>query len=358
MAVPMPNLPNDEAEGQEVQDDLVVEIEEDSEAGDAQPEAPEPDAPKAPVEPRKPEPQKAPEGDPAAQAASEDDDDDASLSEKVRKRINKLTYKQRKAEREREEFRQQLEAIRQERERERTQYEARTNQSDDLIIASREEALKAEMSRAQQDYLQAYRTGDEAALVSAQSKMVEVQVSQTELQRVKQRRDAMRGQTTQPSQPVPTQPQSQAWQNPPQGEDFTRLSAKAAELADDYIAKYAEWWDKDEVLTGSVLAIDKKLKAEGLKPWEPEFYEELDRRMSRRFPSEFGGSSREPAASATLASAPRPSQPVAGVSRGAATKGSVSVRLTAEDKAFCERNGIDLNAYAKEKHALERTNRQ
>lgn len=326
----------DEVEDQEVQEDLVVEVEEEVPAEEPD-RAPEPEAPKAPVEPaRKPEPQ------PQAQPPAEKDDD-ADLSEKVRKRIGKLTYQQRKAERERDEVRQQLEAIRQERERERQQYEARVGQSDDLIIASREEAIKSEIGRANQDYVEAYRSGDEAKLISAQNKMVELQVAQQELTRVKQRREAEKTQR-QTQQPAHQQQAPQPQQN-----EFAEYQAKAAKLADDYIAGHAEWWDKDEVLTGAVLSIDKKLKTEGLKPWEPEFYEELDQRLRRRFPNEFG--SPEPVAAA--APAQRPSQPVAGVSRGPA-KGSVSVRLTPEDKAYCDRNGIPVEVFARELHALER----
>lgn len=331
--------PLDAIEDQEDQEDLVVEVEEED-APAEEPAAPEPE-PKTPRPPVEPAP--APEAKPAV----EDDDDDASLSEKVRKRINKMTYKQRKAERERDEVRQQLDAIRQERETERRQYEARVGQSDDLIIASREEALKAEIGRVNQDYISAYRSGEEEKLIAANAKMVELQVAQQELLRVKQRRaaDVEARRTQQPQQINEPAPQA------PQSDDWSKKVAKASELTEELVAGYAEWWDKDEVLTGSVISIDKRLKAEGkLKPWEPEFYEEIDRRMRARFPSEFGASA--PAA-ASSASAPRPSQPVAGVSRGTA-KGSVSVRLSPEDKAFCVRNGIPPEAYAKELHALER----
>lgn len=347
MPIPAPNLP-DEAEDQEVED-LVIEVPEDDIPADEQEgHDPGPQEPKDPVEPKKAPPPAA-EPEPEAKPPGEDDDDDASLSEKVRKRINKMTYKQRKAEREAQEYRQRYEALERERETERQQYETRVGQSDDLIIASREEAIKAEVGRANQDYINAYRSGDEAQLIAAQNKLVELQVSQQELLRVKQRREAMKGERPQPQ---PQYQQPQAPQQQPQDREFVELQGKAAQLADDYISQYQEWWDKDEVLTGSVLSIDKRLKAEGLKPWEPSFYEELDKRLRRRFPSEFGAS--EPAAPAASAPAQRPSQPVAGVSRGPA-KGSVSVRLTPEDKAYCERNGIPPEAFARELHALERS---
>lgn len=332
--------PLDQIEDTEDQEDLVVEVQEEELPADEQEVAePEP-APKAPVEKPKPA------TEPADPAAPTDDDDDASLSEKVRKRINKMTYKQRKAEREAQEYRQQLEALRQERESERRQYEARVGQSDDLIIASREEAIKSEIGRANQDYLDAYRSGDEAKLISAQNKMVELQVSQQELLRVKQRRAASK-ETEQPAA-APTQQTPQQ----PQSDDWGQKVAKANQLSEDLIAGYSEWWDKDEVLTASVISIDKRLKAEGnLKPWEPEFYEEIDKRMKQRFPSEFGSSA--PMAAMASSPASRPSQPVAGVSRGSA-KGSVSVRLTPEDKAYCARNGIPPEVFARELHALER----
>jgi hypothetical protein len=334
--------PLDQIEDQEDQEELVVEVEEE-EAPAEEPAAPEPE-PKAPRTPVEPAP--APEAKPAA----EDDDDDASLSEKVRKRINKMTYKQRKAEREAQEYRQQLEALRQERETERRQYEARVGQSDDLIIASREEGLKGEMVRADHEYLEAYRSGDEAKLIAALDKKSAVKFAQEELLRVKQRRAAeVEARRTQQPQQI-NEPAPQA----PQSDDWGKKVAKASELTEELVAGYAEWWDKDEVLTGSVISIDKRLKAEGkLKPWEPEFYEEIDRRMRARFPSEFGASA---PASVGASSASRPSQPVAGVSRGP-VKGSVTVRLSPEDKAFCVRNNISPEAYAKELHALERAKR-
>lgn len=331
--------PLDAIEDQEDQEDLVVEVEEEDALAE-EPAAPEPE-PKAPRPPVEPAP--APEAKPAA----EDDDDDASLSEKVRKRINKMTYKQRKAEREREEYRQQLEALRQEREVERRKFEERAWLSDDLVVSTREMALESQIEQANQEYIAAYNSGELEKLTKAQNRLIELQVQKQEVIRVRQRREAEKAQRPTPQAAPIYEPAPQA----PQSDDWSKKVAKASELTEELVAGYAEWWDKDEVLTGSVISIDKRLKAEGkLKPWEPEFYEEIDRRMRARFPSEFGASA--PAA-ASSASAPRPSQPVAGVSRGTA-KGSVSVRLSPEDKAFCVRNGIPPEAYAKELHALER----
>ena len=107
-------------------------------------------------------------------------------------------------------------------------------------------------------------------------------------------------------------------------------------------AKKNEWFGKDKIGTSIALAVDQSLKDEGFDPRDDEFYEELDRRLSKELPSRFrpGGDA-------------KPTQVVAGQSRRQAP--SNKVRLTQEDVSLAKKWGIPLERYAAEKRKAERS---
>jgi hypothetical protein len=101
-------------------------------------------------------------------------------------------------------------------------------------------------------------------------------------------------------------------------------------------------------------AIDKDLTEEGFDINDPEYYTEMDKRMSKVYPDLV--KTEENAVNETkkdVESKPRVQSPVAGVSRS--NQGSAkSVRLTSDDLQNAVRFGIDINdqsalkRYAKE----------
>jgi hypothetical protein len=107
-------------------------------------------------------------------------------------------------------------------------------------------------------------------------------------------------------------------------------------------AKKNEWFGKDKIGTSIALAVDQSLKDEGFDPRDDEFYEELDRRLSKELPSRLRPSGDV-----------KPTQVVAGQSRRQAP--SNKVRLTQEDVSLAKKWGIPLERYASEKRKAEKS---
>lgn len=128
------------------------------------------------------------------------------------------------------------------------------------------------------------------------------------------------------------------------------------EIAQKWIGKNSHWWNKPgfNAATQMSYAIDKDLTEEGFDIHDPEYYAEMDKRMSKVYPDLV--KTEENAVNETkkdVESKPRVQSPVAGVSRS--NQGSAkSVRLTSDDLQNAVRFGIDINdqsalkRYAKE----------
>ena len=128
------------------------------------------------------------------------------------------------------------------------------------------------------------------------------------------------------------------------------------EIAQKWIGKNSHWWNKPgfNAATQMSYAIDKDLTEEGFDINDPDYYTEMDKRMSKVYPDLV--KTEENAVNETkkdVESKPRVQSPVAGVSRS--NQGSAkSVRLTSDDLQNAVRFGIDINdqsalkRYAKE----------
>jgi|SRR6056300_25607 len=122
------------------------------------------------------------------------------------------------------------------------------------------------------------------------------------------------------------------------------------ELAKDWIAKNSGWWNKPEHRDATTLSfgIDNQLVEEGYDVNDPEYYQELDKRMSKYFPDLINpqqtadkNTSQDDKKIVSLEQK-RVQSPVAGVSRS--TSGSAkSVKLSADDLANARKFGIDIS---------------
>ena len=121
------------------------------------------------------------------------------------------------------------------------------------------------------------------------------------------------------------------------------------EIAQKWIGKNSHWWNKPgfNAATQMSYAIDKDLTEEGFDINDPEYYTEMDKRMSKVYPDLV--KTEENAVNETkkdVESKPRVQSPVAGSAK--------SVRLTSDDLQNAVRFGIDINdqsalkRYAKE----------
>lgn len=144
----------------------------------------------------------------------------------------------------------------------------------------------------------------------------------------------------------------QTKQNKPQqtSESTVQRPQEIPELAKEWIAKNSSWWNKSDHMDATSLAIgiDTQLANEGFDISDPDYYEELDKRLSKYFPDLINpqqtadkNTSQEDKKVVSFEQK-RVQSPVAGVSRS--TSGSAkSVKLSADDLANARKFGIDIS---------------
>ena len=112
--------------------------------------------------------------------------------------------------------------------------------------------------------------------------------------------------------------------------------------AEDWAEKNT-WFGSDVVMTNTVRGIHVELiKNEGFDPRSDEYYDEIDRRMQELFPKKFSGSAQQ----TTRAS--RPVQTVASATRSSGVNNSArrSIRLSPSEVAMAKKLGVPLEKYA------------
>jgi hypothetical protein len=110
-------------------------------------------------------------------------------------------------------------------------------------------------------------------------------------------------------------------------------------------AEQNAWFGTNTVMTHTVRGIHMDLvQKEGFDPSSDEYYSEIDRRMSRIFPSEYGT---EPTQQNNRTN--RPVQTVAPATRSSGVNNSArrTVRLTPSQVAIAKKLGVPLEEYAK-----------
>jgi hypothetical protein len=103
------------------------------------------------------------------------------------------------------------------------------------------------------------------------------------------------------------------------------------------------WFGKDNRMTAVALAIDTELKNEGFSPSDPEFYDEINKRMQESFPQKFGEDQKR-----VQENTSSPAQVVSGSSRSSPSSRS-KVKLSQEDLRLAQKWNIPLETYAAEK---------
>jgi len=239
-------------------------------------------------------------------------------SEDVKRRINKLTFRLREAERREATATQFAQNVH----RENEGLKNRTKSLDTGYISEYESRVVAETDTAKKKLKQSLETGDVDGQVDAQQSLSRLaieneRVKSTQAQRKKMAEDlenAPPRQYQQPTMPPPPQPD---------------------EKAEEWAQKN-EWFGKDEPMTLTSFSIHRKLVEEGIDPQSNLYYNEVDKRMRDNFPHKFD--KKQPPAQ-SVASATRGTN-IAGRRRG-------TVRLTPSQVAIAKKLGVPLEEYAK-----------
>lgn len=274
---------------------------------------------KAVIVETKPEPAKA----------SSDEDELAGYSEGVKKRIEKLTFKMREAERREQAALEYAKSV-------KTQMDVanlRTAQIDLTLSGEAENRVKLQEQLIKDRLRTAIDRGDIDGQVQAQRDLAELAVENDRVRNNRARSEAV-GQEIY-RQTMNPQPQVQ------------QVQQSAPRRPDPKAETWAEknsWFGADEPMTITAFSHHKNLvEREGFDPTSDDYYDELDKRMRRDFPHKFQASR-------------APTQSVGSARSSARPESSSRIRLTPSQVAIAKKLGISVEQYARQVKLLGESN--
>ena len=259
------------------------------------------------------------------QEAKKESDEIEDYSEGVKKRIAKLTYKIREAERREQAAIDYAKSV----QGELNKTKNKLSKTDQNLYDEYKGRVGSELQAAQDRYKKAYESGDTDAMLEAQKSIAKLAVEEESLNRVRAKQPEeveeavvdvdkeiqARSQVQQQAQVQPD-PKAQNW------------------------AKKNEWFGSDVAMTTSAFAFHRQLvEQEGYDPTSDDYYAEVDKRMAEAFPHKLGKTQQNMV-----------NEVVAGSSRGsttARTRSRRKVQLTPSQVAIAKRLGVPLEEYAK-----------
>ena len=234
----------------------------------------------------------------------------------VQKRIDKLTFKIREAERREKEALKFAEAVN----KENADLKSKVRDVDDGYLDEYSKRVTSEMEKAQAVLQDAINSGNAKKQVEAQQAIARLAIEEERANASK----AQRERASKEQKDAPKTPQ-QPIQN-----------AKPDPKAEAWAEKNS-WFGANEAMTYTALSIHKKLlQEEGFDGKSDEYYKELDKRIRDEFPHKFEDTNKKD----------RPAQAVASANRSVKS-GRRTVRLTPSQVAIAKKLGVSLEDYAK-----------
>tara|TARA_R110000787_G_scaffold77207_5_gene169860 strand:+ start:479 stop:1366 length:888 start_codon:yes stop_codon:yes gene_type:complete len=241
------------------------------------------------------------------------------ISDSVQKRIDKLTYKMREAERQRDEAVNYAQSVNQT----ASSLKEKLKNSDSSLFKEYDNRVQSEIQRAKQLLREAQDVGDGGAVADATEKLSRVSAEAENLRRLSAQQQVR--DRNQPQQ-VPVQAYQPTLQPQASGPD-----PKAERWAANN-----KWFGDDQAMTFAAFGIHKELVESGIDPTSNQYYAEVDKRMQDNFPHKF------------LNEQSAPVQQVAASSRGASGKrASRKIKLSPSQVAIAKRLNVPLEEYAK-----------
>ena len=237
-------------------------------------------------------------------------------SETVKKRINRLTYQMREAERQRDEavdFAQRIQT-------QNSTLQTRLRSSDGSLVKEYDNRVNSELARAKNALKEAQELGDGEAIAQATEAVARSATEAENVKRLQAQQVRARRNTAQSPPQMPPQQQQQAIPPDPKAQDW---------------AEQNEWFGTDQAMTYAAFGIHRDLVEEGQDPTSNGYYTEVDKRIREYFPQKFGQTEIV-------------QQRVAGSSRGTGGKRATrSVKLNPSQVAIAKRLGVPLEDYAR-----------
>jgi hypothetical protein len=242
-----------------------------------------------------------------------EEDDLASYSEGVKKRINKLTYKTREAERREQEALEYARAVK----LELDSLKKRETTLSKSLETEAETRLQTQERLYKDQYKFAVDSGDTDKQVEVQTHLAQLAVERERLRNYRQyRREA---------EEVPERPMPQPVQR-------QQPDRKAQEWAERNT-----WFGAERGMTAVAYEIHEDLISEGFNASGDDYYKELDSRMRKEFPNKFA--------------APAAKKPASSVASGRPTqvkKSSGNIELTETQKTIAKRLGVSYDDYKRQ----------
>jgi hypothetical protein len=257
------------------------------------------------------------------QASGQQEEELEQYSDKVKKRIDKMTARLREAQRREDAALEYAKNV----QSQLNQANQRYQTSDQHRMAEAKSRIETQAVALKQIVRKAREEGDMDTEMEAQERLSQLVVEQKQLQNY----EALTRQ--QAAQPQPqAAPQQEARPQQP-----SRPDPKAEQWAEDN-----PWFGKDTVMTHAAWGIHRQLvQEERVDPQSDEYYDELNRRLRETFPQKFSQSAQN-SRSARSAQAVAPANRSSGVNSARRT-----VRLTPSQVAIAKKLGVPLEEYAK-----------
>ena len=247
-----------------------------------------------------------------------DEDGLEEYSEKVKKRISKLTFQVREAERREKAATEYAKGL-------KDKYESiskKFDETDTNYLKEYGSRVDAEREKAKNALKTALEANDVNAIADAQDVLAKLSVEKEKValaqaeKEVKAKEAAEKKTDETTSQPKP------------------QISQRAQNWAEDN-----EWFGSDRVMTTAAMGIHEDLIQQGIDAESDEYYNQINKRMKEYFPQKFAQSSTEEAPMK------QPVQNVGSVSRRSG--GRKSVKLTKSQVVIAKKLGVPLEEYAK-----------
>tara|TARA_R100001594_G_scaffold147036_1_gene199424 strand:+ start:309 stop:1220 length:912 start_codon:yes stop_codon:yes gene_type:complete len=268
-----------------------------------------------------------PEKDEVDSESGAEEGDLEGYSDKVKKRIEKLTYKIREAERREQAATQFAQSMKQEND----DLKARTDKIDESYVNEYDQRVTNEEATLKRQLQDAINEGNVDAQVTAQKSLARLAIEEERLKLAKDDLEKRKnGQAEQPKQPL-TQ----------------KESIEAAKQQDPKLRSWTDkntWFGDDEPMTLTAFSIHNKLRMEGYAGTEDTYYEELDKRMREEWPHKFAN------AESTSAPVRTPVAPASRTASGTAKKNKIT--LTKSQVAIADKLGVSYTEYAKQLEKL------
>ena len=250
-----------------------------------------------------------------------EEDEDPSLqdySEKVQKRIKRLTFQAKEAERRERAAIEYAKGLKNQFENSEKKFQ----ETDTNYLKEYSARVDSERDKARSELQVALDSQDSALIMEAQDKLTKLAVEKEKVSMTLADKEAKNKEV----ELQPAEAQTQAPQPP--------ISTRAQEWASDN-----EWFGSDRVLTSAAMGIHEDLLQEGIDAESDVYYNQINKRMKEYFPQKFAESSTEEKTKAA------PVQNVASVSRRSG--GRKSVKLTKSQVVIAKKLGVPLEEYAK-----------